>query len=359
MSIYTVELDGKQYDIQGDRPPTEQEARDVIGNFSQGGMTPAKDTQSIPQMLLGNLVTAAKATGETALKAGNEALFGLPGMAYKKATGNNLPEESMDEQSKQMATGAALISPLPLGAIAKGVTGVAAKVAKPFMKYDTALQQAQEGKEALDGLRNAIGTAKQIAIKEVENVPTQLSLRNVKSDRIMKAIKNPVYEVGFNPDGSLVQTVGNLDKVKKSVGELIHTPAVWDEAPKTEQQHIKEIYGQINQAMKDAASGVKKPIDAPLKAYDDFMTNYQIVNKTLVDKVGTAQANKLQAAFKFTAEPAIKQAWEKVASSSPEIKAIMNSQQRRAILKNLLRIGLAEEVINPRSISRKVVHLSN
>ena len=31
--IYTVEIDGKQYDIEGDRPPTEAEARSAIGAF--------------------------------------------------------------------------------------------------------------------------------------------------------------------------------------------------------------------------------------------------------------------------------------------------------------------------------------
>jgi hypothetical protein len=31
--VYTVELDGKQYDIEGDRPPTEAEARQVVQSF--------------------------------------------------------------------------------------------------------------------------------------------------------------------------------------------------------------------------------------------------------------------------------------------------------------------------------------
>lgn len=39
MPIYTVEIDGKQYDIEGDRPPSEQEARSAVGVFAaaQGG----------------------------------------------------------------------------------------------------------------------------------------------------------------------------------------------------------------------------------------------------------------------------------------------------------------------------------
>lgn len=33
-TIYTVEIDGKQYDIEGDRPPTEAEARAAVGAFT-------------------------------------------------------------------------------------------------------------------------------------------------------------------------------------------------------------------------------------------------------------------------------------------------------------------------------------
>lgn len=35
MPIYTVELDGKQYDLEGDHPPSEAEARDAIGSHEQ------------------------------------------------------------------------------------------------------------------------------------------------------------------------------------------------------------------------------------------------------------------------------------------------------------------------------------
>lgn len=41
MPIYTVELDGKQYDIEGDRPPNEAEARAAIGAFASSPQTPA------------------------------------------------------------------------------------------------------------------------------------------------------------------------------------------------------------------------------------------------------------------------------------------------------------------------------
>lgn len=35
MAVYTIELDGKQYDIEGDREPTEEEARQAVADFSE------------------------------------------------------------------------------------------------------------------------------------------------------------------------------------------------------------------------------------------------------------------------------------------------------------------------------------
>ena len=39
--IYTVEIDGTQYDIEGDRPPTEAEARQAVGAFKSEPTAPA------------------------------------------------------------------------------------------------------------------------------------------------------------------------------------------------------------------------------------------------------------------------------------------------------------------------------
>lgn len=45
MPIYTVEIDGRQYDIEGSRPPSEQEARQAVGAFQQSAAQPAAPTQ--------------------------------------------------------------------------------------------------------------------------------------------------------------------------------------------------------------------------------------------------------------------------------------------------------------------------
>jgi hypothetical protein len=216
---------------------------------------------------------------------------------------------------------------------------------KKIAKYESELQQATKAKTALDTLRGTIGQAKTIAIKEVENAPTDLRW-TTKSNKVLDAIKNPVYEVAFNKDGTLVQTVGNLDKIKTAVGELISSPKIWEEAPKTEIRDIKRFYGQINQVMKNAATKAGKPIDNALKNYDEFMDKYTLVNKTLVDNAGNAMGNKLKSTFKLAAEPAYKEAWKEVSKASPEIKEVMNSMKNRMLLGNLVKAGIGLGAVN-------------
>src|SRR6185436_15889331 len=99
-----------------------------------------------------------------------------------------------------------------------------------LVKIEGRLQKAGRAKEALDLLRNKLGEAKSIAISKVAETPTALSTNGL-SDKVVKAIQNPIYGVEFEQTGGLKQTVGNLDKVKEAVGELIHTDKVWEEAP--------------------------------------------------------------------------------------------------------------------------------
>ena len=110
---------------------------------------PEKPTMdSMPQAILSNLISSVKGTGEAALKTANEATFGAIGGITKAVTGQNLPEESMTEDTKQMASGAALVAPLPLGMVAEGITKLVSPAIKQILKYDSALKQAQKGKDA-------------------------------------------------------------------------------------------------------------------------------------------------------------------------------------------------------------------
>lgn len=220
--------------------------------------------------------------------------------------------------------------------------GVSTKTAKGVIEAEGSLQKAKQAKTALDSLRDTLGKAKSIAIQEVQDVPTKLDMRpsnNLLSDKVLKAIENPIYNVERNADGSLKQTVGNLDKVKEAVGELINTPKVWEEAPNKELRIVKQFYGQVAEAMKSAARNANKPIDEALDAYSKFMDNYHVVNKTLVDSAGNAMGNKLKAAFKLGAEPAVKQAWKEVSQASPGVKKVMNTMNHRELLGNLLKFS--------------------
>jgi len=61
MAVYTVELDGKQYDIEGDREPTEKETRETVAQFQPQGQ-PQGQVQQQPQQQ-----TTADVFGDTAL----------------------------------------------------------------------------------------------------------------------------------------------------------------------------------------------------------------------------------------------------------------------------------------------------
>lgn len=214
------------------------------------------------------------------------------------------------------------------GKIASGI--------KKISSYESELQQAGKAKEAIDGIRDSLGTAKALAIKDVESVPVSFGFP-IKSDRVIQAIKNPIYEVQFDKNGSIVKTVGNFDKVKEAVGDLVHSPALWEEAPKKEMQHIKQVYGAINESMKSSARNAGKPIDEALDAYSEFMDKYHLINSKIVDKAGNAMGNKLKKTFELGAEPAYKQAWQEVSKVSPEIKQVMDSMKNRVLLRNVLK----------------------
>lgn len=227
--------------------------------------------------------------------------------------------------------------------IAKNMASIGKNV-KTALKWEGSLEQAKKAKSSLDTVRTTLGKAKELAIKEVENVPATLDWKGNVSGKIVEAIRNPVYGVQFTEEGGVVNTVGNLDKVKTAVGELI-TPKVWQEAPKTELRQIKQFYGRVVGEMKKAAEKAGKPITKVLDDYDNFMERYNIIDDHLTDKYGNAMGNKLKTSFKVFAEPALKEAWGVVSKATPELKSVTKSMKTREILKNLLAItALASSV---------------
>ena len=287
-----------------------------------GGNIPIEPAQSVPQALGSVAQTSALMLGGFPT---------LAGTIYGAGMG-------MEEQE----SGVGIAGKAVLGGIL-GKT-VATMMGQPlipkFAKYDNALKRSTTAKAGLDKLRTITGKAKEIAIQEVKDVPVKLKtlgdIPKVATDAIMK----PEYNIEILPDGSLKPTIGNLDKVQNALGELIgDKPIAWQEASKTVKRQIIGTYHMVRRTMIDAANGVGKNIEPPLTAYHKFMINYNKINPSLVDKNNQIVANKLKAAFKWSAEPAYKQAWKEISQANPEVRSVMNSMNKRELLKNLLKVS--------------------
>jgi hypothetical protein len=271
-------------------------------------------------------------------------------MLYKQNP--NISEQEVSQAMQQRATneaskGAYAQVEMPInaaltiegGAIAKPIVGAISKALKPILKWDSALQQAGKAQQGLDTLQGILGKAKELAIQEVKNVPAQVDFGKNNVPKIIEHIKNPMYGVEFTQTGDVVRTVGNLDKIKMAVDDMIHSPKVWDEATTMEQRYIKMFRNELKNSMIKASQSVGKDIKPALDAYSEFKDNSYLIKKTIQDTAGNAQANNLKAAFKLGAEPATKEAWKAVAQASPEVKEVMNSMNRRELMNNLLKVS--------------------
>lgn len=225
------------------------------------------------------------------------------------------------------------------GGFGKSAVQTAGKVPagmRKILKIEDDLQKTGRAKNALDTVRNTLGKAVEISMNDAKDVPTAINFREIKSQRIWNALKNPVYEIELEKNGALKQTVGNMNKVKKAVGDLL-TPQLRNEATKGEQRHIKRIEGMISYGMKKSARQAGKPIHEQMAGYSNFMKKYELVNETLENKKGTLLAERMKKTFEVGAEPAYKKAWGEVSKLSPEFRSVMKDQEKRVLLKKLLR----------------------
>jgi hypothetical protein len=70
MPTYTVEIDGKQYDIEGDRPPTEEEARAAVSAWQPEDATPEKSVSGFVGNALKSGANLIKDTAVGTVKTG-------------------------------------------------------------------------------------------------------------------------------------------------------------------------------------------------------------------------------------------------------------------------------------------------
>jgi hypothetical protein len=218
--------------------------------------------------------------------------------------------------------------------------------AKKFTTIENNLNLARKADVALETMRDTIGKVKGVAISEVAEEATKANFGLLnKIPEVKNWVLKPVYEIEMAGD-SIKQTVKNLDKVKGAIGDWMRTPKAWAEAGDKTEEVAKQLYGEISGAMKIAARKAGKPIDSQIKAYEEFMTRYTNVKKTLVDAHKQVISKKIKAAFTIGAEDVVKESWKELSKGTKffkgdaTLKAIMGNMERRNLVRNLLKIPM-------------------
>lgn len=310
----------------------------------------SQDKTPLPQKILGNLVNAGKKTAESAGVMLNTATMGVPGIISQLSTGGNFTGQTYPLveggtnvfEGKDLSGGEKIIAEaggmvIPVGAVAS----VGKKAIQKIFGFGTDLERAEKAKKALDTVRDTLGQAKQIALKDAKDIPAVLDWSGTVPQKVIDTIKNPIYEIEFNQSGGVVNTVGNLDKIKIALNDVL-TRRDFVEASNMEKKQIMQFAGRVRDTILKATKDANKPeLGKALKDYHEFMERYNVINDHLVDKYGNALGNKLKETFRLTAEPLYKEAWKEVSKASPEIKTVMKEMQHREILKALLKTGAA------------------
>ena len=93
--IYTVEIDGRQYDLQGDHPPSEAEARSAIGSTSPAPAQSQQPTRAEPSskggLILAGAGHAVPATVRLAEEAATNPAMKTGGAAIGRVIGGLAP----------------------------------------------------------------------------------------------------------------------------------------------------------------------------------------------------------------------------------------------------------------------------
>lgn len=236
-------------------------------------------------------------------------------------------------------------TPTPWGDLGE-VAGKAAVKSKELgnaMKWKSTLDQANKAGEALEGMKDTIGKAKQFALKPVENAPAEFNfIDHPKTPNIVfDALRRPEYGIEFAENGNIKQTVGNLDKIKGMLGDL--NRAKWDGKTTIQSRQIEKVYGAVRQAMIDGAENVSEgaghALSNSMDAYANFMDHYHTVKPIVMNKIEMARSNGLKALFKPGAEESAQAAFHELSKISPEVKQVVGVMKRNQLLKNLLKVG--------------------
>lgn len=259
---------------------------------------------------------------------------------------DNVPNWARSIHTDPLAFASAVVS---TGALGEMSANTALPFIKKIAKFDTASVQAKKAKTALDTVRTNLGKAKEIALMNTKDIPAEIDFSGNLSQKVINAIKNPIYKVDFTDEGGVVNNIGNLDKIKTALNDLVTTKD-FVEAGNMEKRQIMQFAGKIRNSMVKVADDAGKPeLGNSLKDYHEFMDNYNKINDHLVDKYGDAVADKLKSTFTLFKNAETKQAWKDVGVNSPELKSIMSSMQKRELLKRLLQTGATAEGVRAAS----------
>lgn len=229
MPIYTVQLDGKTYDIQGDNPPTEADARSAVGDFSKKSQPDALDTATAG---LVDASTPKPASPINPIQAGAVGLVNNPKNVPQalQSSGVDPRRIGLDESGNTTVdgininkTGLTNVNDYA-GAVARGLTGnlpllsqIGGDVAAGLLAPETA-GASLLGLAAFNAATSATGEAvRQLASKGISG--ENFSGKDMAGEATLGAATpyvGKVLETAFN--GTKVALLNTLDKVASQNG---------------------------------------------------------------------------------------------------------------------------------------------
>lgn len=175
LKVYTVEIDGKQYDLEGDHPPSEAEARSAIGSHQSVDPTAAATAAWKPPPTLADEFTPRKI--------GERALSGLKGEAEGVMGGLTAPVAAL---------GYFGLHPIDAtkGAAA-GIAGAGALGLRAIQHPSDAYQSAKDMLTRIGSDPESIG---QVAGSTIAAIATPTLIKAAKGTRIGQAVEAGVSD---------------------------------------------------------------------------------------------------------------------------------------------------------------------
>lgn len=328
MPTYIVEVDGKQYDIEGDRPPTEEEARQAIGEFKpQPSAQQLVQTQQRPSIIAQLVRTVMGGSPIEQMKTSRYASENIDQIPTPQE-GQSLADyvksyqtalQPREQQIAQKGTIAQLEEPI-MGAMAVTGAQAPAKLLKGLLKFG-----ALEGISEVSGVNKAIQNIQQPELRDVADIakigvegalvskswklPKSIKTAETKlAGRVIDSLIKPRHKefmFGKNPgegiakEGIVANNLGNLkDKVDIRIKELRSTASdIWN-LPENFEKKIDatETLKPLKNAYTYLKSIGEKTHASELKRIENALSDLQGSGKDL-SKLNISEAYQLKEAI--------------------------------------------------------------